>query len=63
MVLTAEEILLEYLLLFVPMVGDLPVHMSGLPRNIWGVQFVINGVVYRLFKSKMHEAWYNYFFA
>ncbi len=59
---TPEEILLDYLLLFVPLVGDLLIHMSSLPKNVWGVEFAMNGIVYRLFKSKMHEAWYKYFF-
>ncbi len=59
---TVEDILLDYILMFVTMIGDLPVYMSGLPTNIWGVEFVIKGVTYHLFKSEIHQLWYEYFF-
>ncbi len=59
---TVEDILLDYILMFVIMIGDLLVHMSGLPTNVWGVEFMINGVTYHLFKSEMHQFWYEYFF-
>ncbi len=46
----------------VNMVGDLPLHMSMLPKNIWGVKMEINGITYYYFKSEDHEKWYIYFF-
>lgn len=53
---------LDQILENVNMVGNLPVHMSMLPKNIWGVKMVINEITYYYFKSEDHEKWYTYFF-